>query len=103
MSSPKVAVFGASGFVGSTVIERLFFSEAIDFTAYVGSFGRTGRIARLPIPVKAVDVTDAAAVDEAVADCDVIVNCARGNSAAMMRGIQKQSSSMKPIALSMSF
>ena len=74
-----IGVFGASGFVGSALCERMFFVGGYDFVPYVRSSGNAGRIARLPVNIRLLDLMDRPRVFEAVKECDIVVNCALGS------------------------
>lgn len=84
----KVAVFGASGFVGSALCERLFFDGHHEFVAFVRSFGNAASIARFPINIRAIDLLDYAQIEEELDGCDVVVNCTRGSSRVMLDGLK---------------
>ena len=49
MQRPRLAILGASGFVGSTLCERLFRSRELEFRPLVHSFANTSRLARFPL------------------------------------------------------
>ncbi|MBI3680136.1 MAG: NAD-dependent epimerase/dehydratase family protein [Acidobacteria bacterium] len=49
--------------------------------------GNAGRVARLAVPIRMVDLLHCEQVEEAVAGCDVIVNCALGDDVSMIRGL----------------
>ena len=83
----SVGVIGASGFVGATLCERLYF-EGHDFVPFVRSSGNAWRIARLPVRIRSLDLLDTQAVQDAVNSCRVIVNCALGSVSAMSRGFR---------------
>ena len=87
MSSPKIAIFGASGFIGAALCERLFRLEDMPFRACIHSFANAARIARLPIELVQADVLDYSQVAAAVNGVDTVVNCAWGNEAAMLKGL----------------
>jgi nucleoside-diphosphate-sugar epimerase len=85
--SERIGVIGASGFAGSALCERLH-AEGRTFVACVRNPGNAGRVARLGVPIRVVDLLDPEQVAQAVNACDVIVNCALGNDAAMYRGLK---------------
>lgn len=82
----RVAVLGASGFVGSALCERLFFEGQQEFVPIIHTSGNAGRVARLPVPVRTASLLDRDGLGAALAGCDVIVNCSLGGRAAMTRG-----------------
>jgi predicted dehydrogenase/nucleoside-diphosphate-sugar epimerase len=84
--SMKVAIFGASGFVGSTLVERLE-QEGVDVMAAIHSAGNAWRLARHGIPLRAVDLMSRAAVREAMRGCTHVVNCTRGSDEVMIGGL----------------
>jgi nucleoside-diphosphate-sugar epimerase len=68
--------------------ERLHFEGGWNFTPIVRGTGNAGRIARLPLNLRLLDLMDRKAVFEAVKDYDVLVNCARGSETEMVQGLQ---------------
>lgn len=83
----RIAVLGASGFVGSALCERLFF-DGIEFTPFVRGTGSAGRISRLGIPIQKLDVLKREAILDALAGHDVVVNCALGDKTAITTGFR---------------
>jgi nucleoside-diphosphate-sugar epimerase len=92
MSKPRIAVVGASGFVGAALIERLYFDEAwkdrFEVVAFIRGFGNAARLARLPIKIEAIDLLDYERTQSALAGFDAVVNCTRGDSALMLKGLR---------------
>ena len=87
--SATIGILGASGFVGSALCERLYFQGRRDFIPFIRSSGNAWRLSRLGgLRLRSLDITDRAQVFEAVGACDVVVNCALGNDAAMFQGLQ---------------
>lgn len=84
----KVAVFGASGFVGATLIEHLLSRPKIETQAFIHSYGSAWRLARAAIPLRTVDITSLNEVNAALADCTHVVNCTRGDSPVMLQGLK---------------
>ena len=83
----RVAIFGASGFVGATLAERLL-QQKIPFTAAIHNTGSAGRLARHGIPLSVVDVGSPATIREALHGCTHVVNCTRGSDEAMIGGLE---------------
>jgi predicted dehydrogenase/nucleoside-diphosphate-sugar epimerase len=83
----KVAVFGASGFVGSTLVER-FQRKGIDVSPAIHSSGNAWRLARHGIPLRSVDVLSRADVAECLRGCTHVVNCTRGSDEVMIGGLK---------------
>ena len=88
MSKIKIAVLGASGFVGSTLCERLFFEKKYDYLPLIHSFGNAARLSRFPIELKTVDLLNFEKLKGALLGCDIIVNCSRGGSVVLIKGLE---------------
>ncbi|MET0144773.1 MAG: NAD-dependent epimerase/dehydratase family protein [Ilumatobacteraceae bacterium] len=67
----KVAVQGASGFVGSRLIERLHLGGMADVVPIVRTHGSLSRIARFDLDWRLADGLDGDALTEAFKGCDV--------------------------------
>lgn len=91
MGKPRIAIVGASGFVGAALIERLYFDEAwkdrFEFVAFIHGFGNAARLARLPVKLEPLDLLDPQRVRSALAGFDAVVNCTRGDAALMLKGL----------------
>lgn len=83
MRRTRLAILGASGFVGSTLCERLVHSREFDFRPLVHSFANTARLARFPLELVPVDVLSTNQVRAGIEGCDVVVNLSRGNPVQM--------------------
>lgn len=88
MAPDRIAVFGASGFVGSALCERLHYEGGRDFRACIRGTGNCWRLTRFQIPLQVVDVCDSDAVRAAMQDCSVVVNCTRGDGKVMLEGLR---------------
>jgi nucleoside-diphosphate-sugar epimerase len=73
-----MAILGASGFVGSTLCERLYYSQEFDFTPYVHSFGNTSRLARFPLKLAPLDVMSPTSLTAALQGFEIVVDLTRG-------------------------
>jgi len=71
----RIAVVGASGFVGSALCERLFF-EGMAFTPLARGTNNAARISRLGIPIQRLDLVQRETIADKLAGHDVVVNCA---------------------------
>ena len=84
----RVAVFGASGFVGAALVEHLWADPRIEVTAVIHSSGNAARLARYGRPLVMADLMAPDTVTRALTGCTHVVNCARGSSETMLRGLQ---------------
>ncbi|MBC9179319.1 NAD-dependent epimerase/dehydratase family protein [Pseudoroseomonas ludipueritiae] len=71
----KVAITGATGFIGGRLAERLL-EQGAEVRCLVRSMGAAVRLARLPVEIRKVDLTDAAGVTEALKDVELVFHCA---------------------------
>lgn len=84
----RVAVLGASGFVGATLVERLLAGGRWDVVPVVHSSGNAWRVARLGLDLVSVDLLDETGVRQALAGCSHVVNCSRGDDKVMLKGLE---------------
>lgn len=70
-----ILVTGATGFIGSAVVERLV-RDGRPVRALARSFTRAPRIARFDIEMVPGDVSDRKALERAIEGCDAVVHCA---------------------------
>jgi nucleoside-diphosphate-sugar epimerase len=78
LAGTRVLVIGASGFLGTRLVERLVLERGARVRALVRSVAGATRIARFPIEVVLGDVLDPRAVAAAAEGCAVVFNCAKG-------------------------
>src|SRR6185503_4840465 len=83
----KVAIIGASGFVGTAVVEHLR-RRGVDAVALVGSTGNSWQHLRRGMSPRVLNVLDRAAVERHLADCSHVVNCLRGADDVMLKGLE---------------
>lgn len=83
----KVAVIGASGFLGDALYHHLQAHGGVSVTPIVHSSGNVWNLARSCEPLVFVDLLDAAALSDALAGCTHVVNCSRGKQDAMLTGL----------------
>ena len=88
MDVKRVAVVGASGFVGSTLVERLSGRDGIEVVPLIHSTGNAWRLTRRAIPLEVVDLLDAAQIANAIRGCTHVVNCSRGGEEVMLTGLR---------------
>jgi nucleoside-diphosphate-sugar epimerase len=83
----RVAVFGASGFVGATLVERAQTWPDVDLRPIIHRSGGAARLARHGMTLQMADLLVPESIDRAIAGCTHVVNCARGPGEAMTRGL----------------
>jgi predicted dehydrogenase/nucleoside-diphosphate-sugar epimerase len=79
----RVAVTGATGFVGAHVVERMVSSAGTQVVAVVRNLRRLARLSHLDhdrVHYAQADIRDRAALKEIFRDCDVVVHTAYGTS-----------------------
>ena len=87
MSLETIAVFGASGFVGSAFVERLLAEGHTNIVPLIHSSGNAARLARRGLELRMVDLLSPSSISEALRGCTAVVNCARGGKDTLMRGM----------------
>lgn len=83
----KVCVFGASGFVGRALIERLIQKKDLDVVAAIHSPGNAWSILRFNLPLIQADLSDIDSIEKAITGCSYVVNLALGPSEKMTNHI----------------
>lgn len=83
----KIAVLGASGFVGSTLVEHLQNHADFEVTPFAHSSGGATCLAHRGLVFQQIDILDRAALTRALDGFDYVVNCSRGSDAVMRDGI----------------
>jgi nucleoside-diphosphate-sugar epimerase len=84
----RIAVVGASGFVGSALVERLLVQAGHEVLPLIHSSGNAWRLARLGIDLQAVDLLVQDEIDIALRGCTHVVNCALGGEDVMFKGLR---------------
>lgn len=84
-----VAVFGASGFVGATLVERLLTEGRTEVRPFIHSSGNAWRLARHGLQLRSVDLLSSQEVGAALEGCSYVVNCSRGPAAVMLKGLRR--------------
>lgn len=82
-----VGVVGASGFVGSALVEWLLAHGQYRVKALVHSTGNAALPARLGIRLTQIDLMSRRSLMHGLQDCDVVVNCSRGSATVMVKGL----------------
>jgi nucleoside-diphosphate-sugar epimerase len=84
----RVAVFGASGFLGATLVERGRTWSNFDLRPVIHGSGSAARLARHGMPLRTADLLAPDSIDRALAGCTHVVNCSRGPAEVMTRGLR---------------
>lgn len=84
----RVAVIGASGFVGTALIEAALDDRRFEVVPVIHSSGNAWRLVRQGIDVRVADLLDKKSVAEALRGCTHVVNCSRGNDDVMLTGLR---------------
>jgi len=85
MTSSKILVTGATGFIGARLCEQLSLDHRRPYRALVRNFARAARIARLDPEMVPGNLDDAASLACAVEGCDTVVHLAHADDEAAAR------------------
>lgn len=88
MSAGRLVILGASGFVGTTLAERMRVRPGWDVVPVIHSAGSAWRLARHGRPLLQVDIGDRAALRAALQGATHVVNCTRGGADVMIDGLK---------------
>ncbi|MHC4134106.1 MAG: NAD-dependent epimerase/dehydratase family protein [Planctomycetota bacterium] len=91
----RVAIVGASGFVGTHLVEVLRAKGGYDVQPWIHSTGNAWALARRGAALEIVDVTSARQVRNAMKGCHYVVNCARNGNAVMIKGLKNMLSAAR--------
>ncbi len=89
MTTKRIVILGASGFVGTTLAERLWKRPEVEVIPVIHSAGTAWRLARRNVPLVQVDIADRAALGEVLRGATHVVNCTRGPRNVMIDGLQE--------------
>ncbi len=84
----KVVIFGASGFVGATLLERLLAKGTHEIVPVIHSPGNAWRPARHHIELFRADLSTGDNLDPVLHGADVVINCSRGSDHTMVEGLK---------------
>jgi nucleoside-diphosphate-sugar epimerase len=84
----KIAVVGASGFVGSRLVEMLHLGEEHSVRPVVRSVGSLSRVCRFALDYAIAEVSNEEALVKAFQGVDVVVHTALGNPDEIERGVE---------------
>jgi len=85
----KVAIFGASGFVGATLAERMLEKGEHEIVPVIRSPGNAWRLSRHNMDLCQADLLSGQGMDEALKGVDYVINCTRGSNNDMLQGLSK--------------
>jgi 2-alkyl-3-oxoalkanoate reductase len=74
----KICIFGASGFVGRALTERLLRRKDIEIKAVIHLPGNSWSLLRLGIPIFQADQSRQEEIEQAINGCTHVVNCSLG-------------------------
>lgn len=86
--SDRVLVTGAGGFIGGRIAEALHCSGSLRVRAGIRRWSSAARIGRFTMDIVVADVADPASIREAMRGVDLVVHCARGDSATVRTGMK---------------
>jgi 2-alkyl-3-oxoalkanoate reductase len=81
----RVAVIGASGFIGSRVVERLHLAGDTEVRAVVRATARLAGPARFALEARVADALDRTALAEAMAGCDGAIHTVAGDRRTILK------------------
>jgi nucleoside-diphosphate-sugar epimerase len=84
----RVAIVGASGFVGSTLVERLRHKTITEVVPFIHTTGNAAGVARLGLPLESLDLLDKTALANNLRGITHVVNCSRGTDDVMLKGLR---------------
>lgn len=76
----KIAIIGASGFVGLRLVERLHLTGRAEVVPIVHAYRSLAVLARFALPWRITDPSDPVALAEALKGCDHVVHAALGDA-----------------------
>jgi nucleoside-diphosphate-sugar epimerase len=78
VNRPTVGIVGASGFIGSRLVERLVLRNLANVRPIVRTFKGMARLARFDLDCRVADATDGAALETQLKGCEVLFHCVVG-------------------------
>ena len=79
MNSPRIAVMGASGFLGSRVVEMFHLGAVAEVRPVVRGFQSLARLARFELDWRVADARDETALTAAFEGCDYVIHSVTGD------------------------
>jgi 2-alkyl-3-oxoalkanoate reductase len=85
---PTVGIVGASGFIGSRVVEWLVLRNLANVRPIVRSFKGMARLARFDLDCRVADATDGTALETQLNGCQVLFHCVVGGRDAILKSAE---------------
>ena len=85
---PTVAIVGASGFIGSRLVEWLVLRNLAKVRPIVRSFKGMARLARFDLDCRVADATDGTALETELEGCQVLFHCVVGGRDTILRSAE---------------
>lgn len=83
-----VGIVGASGFIGSRLVEWLALRDLAHLRPILRSFKSMARLARFNLDFRVADATDQAALQKQLEGCDVLFHCVVGQRSTILRSAE---------------
>ena len=84
----RIAIVGASGFVGGTLMDELVRLGRDEVVPLIHSSGNAWRVARHGADLKQVSLLDEHGLHKVLDGCSHVVNCSRGSNETMLEGLK---------------
>ncbi len=88
MINGRIAVVGASGFIGGRLIEHLVLEQSAEVKAIVRSISSYSRLARFDIEIEIGDLLDLESLYKAFNGCSIVFHSAVGDSRTIIKGVE---------------
>src|SRR3972149_7935140 len=88
MIDEKIGVVGASGFIGSRLIEHIVLEQSAEVKAIVRSISSYPRLARFDIDIEIGDLLDLESLYKAFRGCSIVLHAAVGDPKIIIKGIE---------------
>lgn len=88
-SEQTVLVTGATGFIGASIVEKLFLTKQKRCKAVVHNWSNAARLGRFPVDIVQMDLMDENSIGEALEGVDAVIHCAKGPYDVTVNGTEK--------------